>query len=83
MVFDVTRIESAIARAAREVGRDDPRLAGDLEAEVAGELGTRFVGRPAGVEQIQDAVPGILVHVRTALEDAPSAGLPPSGRERR
>ena len=34
-------------------------------------------------EQIQDAVPGILVHVRTALEDAPSAGLPPSGRERR
>jgi ribonucleoside-diphosphate reductase alpha chain len=56
VAFDVTRIENAVARAAREVGRDDPRLAADLAAEVAGELGTRFVGQPAGVEQIQDAV---------------------------
>ena len=56
VAFDVTRIEDAVVRAAREVGRVDARLAAGLAAEVAGELGSRFVGRPATVEQIQDTV---------------------------
>lgn len=52
VAFDVTRIEDAVARAAREVNRDDPRLAADLAAAVASELGNRFAGRPPAVEQI-------------------------------
>jgi ribonucleoside-diphosphate reductase alpha chain len=56
VAFDVTRIENAVARAAREVGRDDPGLAAGLAADVAGELGSRFGGRPATIEQVQDTV---------------------------
>jgi ribonucleoside-diphosphate reductase alpha chain len=54
--FDVTSVEDAVTRAAREVNRDVPRLAADLAAAVASELGTRCAGRPPAVEEIQDAV---------------------------
>lgn len=54
--FDVGRIETAIARAAREAGHRDPRLPGVLAGSVADAL----VGRPRSgiptVEDIQDLV---------------------------
>ncbi|MFP3901667.1 MAG: adenosylcobalamin-dependent ribonucleoside-diphosphate reductase [Acidimicrobiia bacterium] len=54
--FDVTRIEAAVARAAREVGRTEPSLARDVARAVAADLAADHPGRPPGIEEIQDAV---------------------------
>jgi len=50
--FDVTRIEAAIARAAREVAHDDPDMPVIVARTVADALGPRI----APVEEIQDFV---------------------------
>ena len=50
--FDITRIESAVARAAREVAYDDPDTPGTVAKAVADALGPSI----APVEQIQDFV---------------------------
>lgn len=50
--FDISRIEQAISRAAREVGCDDP----DLEATVARQVAQALGPRVASVERIQDFV---------------------------
>ncbi len=52
MPFDVTRIEAAVARAAREVAYDDPDMPGTVAGAVADALGPRI----APVEKIQDLV---------------------------
>ena len=54
--FDLTRIETAIARAARETGQPDPDLATTAAKAVAATLGRRFRGDVVDVEQIQDLV---------------------------
>ncbi len=50
--FDVTRIETAVARAAREVANDDPDMPGVVARSVADALGPGV----AQVEKIQDFV---------------------------
>jgi ribonucleoside-diphosphate reductase alpha chain len=50
--FDITRIETAIARAAREVAYDDTDMPGTVARAVADALGTRI----APVEEVQDCV---------------------------
>lgn len=50
--FDVTRIETAVARAAREVAYDDPDMPVTVARAVADALGPRI----AAVEQIQDFI---------------------------
>lgn len=50
--FDITRIETAVARAAREVGYDDPDMPSTIAAAVADALGRKI----APVEKIQDLV---------------------------
>jgi ribonucleoside-diphosphate reductase alpha chain len=52
--FDVARIEAAVARAAREVGHDDPDLPVTIARSVADTLGSDPV--PVPVEQIQDRI---------------------------
>lgn len=52
MPFDVTRIEAAVARAAREVAYDDPDMPVTVARAVADALGPRV----APVEEIQDFV---------------------------
>ena len=56
MPFDVTRIEAAVARAAREVAYDDPDMPGTVARAVADALGPKI----APVEEIQDLVEGRL-----------------------
>ncbi|MGV0775985.1 adenosylcobalamin-dependent ribonucleoside-diphosphate reductase [Mycolicibacterium elephantis] len=50
--FDVTRIEAAVARAAREVANDDPDMPATVARAVADALGSGV----APVEEIQDLV---------------------------
>ncbi|KAA1251372.1 adenosylcobalamin-dependent ribonucleoside-diphosphate reductase [Mycobacterium simiae] len=50
--FDITRIENAVARAAREVANDDPDVPSTVARAVADALGTSI----APVERIQDFV---------------------------
>ena len=52
VAFDVTRIEAAVARAAREVAYDDPDMPVTVARAVADALGPRI----APVEEIQDFV---------------------------
>lgn len=54
-VFDVSRIEAAIARAALETGSRDQDLAGRAAARVVDDLSTRFRRVPS-IEDVQDAV---------------------------
>jgi len=57
--FDVTRIEAATARAAREAGHPDPDMPGVLAGSVADALAVRRRGPGGGVptvEEIQDLV---------------------------
>jgi ribonucleoside-diphosphate reductase alpha chain len=54
VAFDLTRIEAAVARAAREVGHADANLATAVAKAVADELAQR--GKPPTVEAIQDLV---------------------------
>lgn len=54
--FDLTRIAAAVARAAREVGRDDPGLPDAVAHAVADALGP---GTPS-VEEIQDRIEAVL-----------------------
>lgn len=54
--FDPARIEAAVARAAREVGRLDLVLASDVAAGVSARLAARAGLRLPGVEDVQDAV---------------------------
>ena len=51
-LFDIARIEAAVARAARESGYDDPDMPGTVARAVADALGPRI----APVEKIQDFV---------------------------
>ena len=59
--FDLTRIEVAVARAAREVGHRDPGAPGVLARSVADALARRPRGAVPTVEQIQDLVEEQLV----------------------
>lgn len=52
MPFDVTRIEAAVVRAAREVAYDDPDMPGTVAGIVADALGPGV----APVERIQDSI---------------------------
>ncbi|MGE5288629.1 MAG: adenosylcobalamin-dependent ribonucleoside-diphosphate reductase [Micromonosporaceae bacterium] len=54
--FDPARIEAAVARAAREVGRRDPSLAAMVTEQVCAELAARFGRRVPAVEDVQDGV---------------------------
>ncbi|GAB93912.1 putative ribonucleotide reductase [Gordonia rhizosphera NBRC 16068] len=56
MAFDVKRIESAIARAAREVGDPQSRLPTEVAAAVADALATRPHTGQVTVEEVQDLV---------------------------
>ncbi|MGH4009109.1 MAG: adenosylcobalamin-dependent ribonucleoside-diphosphate reductase [Pseudonocardiaceae bacterium] len=55
-VFDLTRIDAAVDRAAREVSRTAPGLAASVAEAVADALADQIRGRVPTVEQIQDAV---------------------------
>ncbi len=54
--FELPRIERAVARAAREVGRDALGLDREVTARVVADLASRFRRRVPGVEDVQDAV---------------------------
>ncbi len=61
VAFDRSRIEAAVARATREVGRPDPELAARVADVVSAQLLERFGTRPPGVEDIQDLVEHVLM----------------------
>ena len=52
----MTRIESAVARAAREVAHTEPRLPASVAAAVADAIALRGLTEPVTVEEIQDLV---------------------------
>jgi len=54
--FDVTRIESAVARAAREVAHTEPRLPASVAAAVADAIALPGLTEPVTVEEIHDLV---------------------------
>ena len=56
MPFDAARIERAVERAAREVGRGEPGLSARVADAVVATLSSRYRGRAPEVEEIQDAV---------------------------
>jgi ribonucleoside-diphosphate reductase alpha chain len=56
VAFDVSRIEAAVTRAAREVGRTDAGLAAGVARAVADTLAHQPQGLPVTVEAIQDLV---------------------------
>ncbi|MDI3314075.1 MAG: adenosylcobalamin-dependent ribonucleoside-diphosphate reductase [Mycobacterium sp.] len=56
VAFDLSRIEAAVTRAAREAGRADPGLAPTVAKAVADTLARRPQGPPITVEDIQDLV---------------------------
>ena len=61
VAFEAERIEAAVTKAAREVGRDVPGLAASVAETVSSELSTRFGRLPPGVEDVQDAVERVLM----------------------
>ena len=69
--FDLTRIETAVARAASEAGHPDPGLATTVAKSVADELARRQRGRVPTVEAIQDLVEAQLAAV--GLDDVARA----------
>lgn len=56
MAFDLTKIETAITRAAREAGRPDPDLARAVTKSVADTLARPPYGEIVDVETVQDVV---------------------------
>jgi ribonucleoside-diphosphate reductase alpha chain len=54
--FNPARIEAAVTRAAREIGRQDPALAADVASGASARLAERIGRRLPGVEDVQDAV---------------------------
>ena len=54
VTFDVTRIESAVARAAREAAHTEPQLPASVAAAVADAIALRGLTEPVTVEEIQD-----------------------------
>ncbi len=60
--FDRGKIEAAILKALRAVGRDEPQLAGRLADDAVSEINARFAAeRPPHVEDVQDIVERILI----------------------
>jgi ribonucleoside-diphosphate reductase alpha chain len=56
VAFDLTRIEAAVTRAAREAGHTDPSLATTVAKAVANQLARRQRGRVPTIEAIQGLV---------------------------
>ena len=59
--FDKSRIEAAVARAGREVGRPDAGLSARVADAVSAQLAEHVGSRPPGVEDVQDLVEHVLM----------------------
>ncbi|MBT4174985.1 vitamin B12-dependent ribonucleotide reductase [archaeon] len=67
--FNITKVESAIFRAAKAVGGTDRDLSMRLANKVKEELDQRFIEEIPDVEEVQDTVEKVLIedrHVKTA-----------------
>lgn len=69
VAFDVSRIESAVSRAAREVACEDPDMPATVAADVADALGPGI----APVETIQEQVQARLGRPDSATSPAPTS----------